>query len=144
MHRERIVTTQEYPLWRGLATAILLCCIASPIPAAAGTCWKTAMSQAAMNVCANGEALREDRERVALLRRLMFVNSRRPNILLKVQAEESAWLAYRSAYVAVAFPAGLNRTAQRFRCKPICYGLPSHVGISSTFGTCSSHNTLTG
>ena len=69
------------------------------------TCNENAKTQAAMNACANEEARRVDAELNQVFRRLLSRAASQPDVRVKIEAAEEAWVAYRDAYMEAMYPA---------------------------------------
>jgi len=58
-----------------------------------------------MNACANEEARRVDAELNQVFRRLLSRAASQPDVRVKIEAAEEAWVAYRDAYMEAMYPA---------------------------------------
>jgi uncharacterized protein YecT (DUF1311 family) len=68
-------------------------------------CNEKAKTQVEMTACAHGEAARVDTELNDVYRRLLSKAASEPEAVAKIKAAETAWLAYRYAYVDAMYPA---------------------------------------
>jgi uncharacterized protein YecT (DUF1311 family) len=68
-------------------------------------CFETATTQLQMNRCARDEAARADAELDRVLRALLIEAVKQPPAAEKVKAAQTAWLAYRDAYLEAMYPA---------------------------------------
>ena len=68
-------------------------------------CIKKARTQAQMNACASEEAHQVDIELNRIYHELVSKAEADPLALAKIRAAESAWIAYRDAYIDATYPA---------------------------------------
>lgn len=68
-------------------------------------CFKTAMTQSAMDVCANEEAERAEAKLDETYHQLLSLAKKDPNAVAKIRKAEAAWIAYRNAYIDAMYPA---------------------------------------
>lgn len=93
---------------KGFWVVIFLASVASPSfaqqSAEASECFKSAMSQLAMNQCASEEAHREDALLDRTYQKLLALQKSDPVATAKTKNAERAWIAYRDAYIAATYP----------------------------------------
>jgi uncharacterized protein YecT (DUF1311 family) len=65
---------------------------------------KKEMSQTGMDHCASDEAARADSELNAIYQRLLAMAKLAPKTTAKIKGMETAWIAYRDAYIEAMFP----------------------------------------
>ena len=68
-------------------------------------CSNKANTQAEMTMCAGEEAKRVDEELNQTYRRLLSKVRDNPLATAKIKSSQRAWIAYRDAYIAAAYPA---------------------------------------
>ena len=68
-------------------------------------CIEKATTQTAMHVCANQEAQRSDAELNKVYQRLLLAVGNQALAVEKIRLAESAWIAYRDAYIEAMYPA---------------------------------------
>ena len=68
-------------------------------------CLENADAQFAMLKCASEEAARTDAALNAIYRTLISATASQPKVVLKIKAMETAWIAYRDAYIEAMWPA---------------------------------------
>jgi uncharacterized protein YecT (DUF1311 family) len=68
-------------------------------------CFETATTQSQMNRCARDEAARADAELDSVLSALLTETAKDPRAARNVRAAQTAWLAYRDAYLEAMYPA---------------------------------------
>jgi uncharacterized protein YecT (DUF1311 family) len=66
-------------------------------------CYKHAMTQSAMDMCASKEARTADSEMATVYAQVLKRASTVPGATAKIRSLQSAWLAYRKSYVRAAF-----------------------------------------
>ncbi len=92
------------------------CCCCLFIVLACCACWAQestlyracnhqAKTQYDMNICANAEAKRVDDELNRIYKRLLSTVADDPEATVKIKAAETAWIAYRDAYIEAMYPA---------------------------------------
>ena len=104
-----------------LALVLLLASQASGIPSAGPdpNCWDSALTQAAMNECADAEFAAADKEMASVYQRLM----RTPDATFKAKLREAqrAWLKFRDAHVESIYPDPQHRWYGSVR--PMCVAI---------------------
>jgi uncharacterized protein YecT (DUF1311 family) len=94
---------------RCLAILVFVACSSSPSLAQNSeqyrACSERAMSQVAMNECANQEAKRADAELNSIYAELLSKAASEPEAVAKIETAERAWIAYRDAYIVAMYPA---------------------------------------
>ncbi len=73
-------------------------------------CFKTAMTQYALDECAGEEARRADAQLNDIFGKILLLAKRYPVAVKNLRATDSAWRAYRKAYVAAMFPLPRSQT----------------------------------
>ena len=68
-------------------------------------CINKANTQTAMHICANEEAVRVDAQLNDIHRKLVSAASNEPSAIAKITAAQTAWVAYRDAYIEAMYPA---------------------------------------
>jgi uncharacterized protein YecT (DUF1311 family) len=68
-------------------------------------CMDKAITQLAMNSCANEEALRVEAELKGLQQKLALAARKEPGAIDKIGAAARTWIAYRDAYLEAMYPA---------------------------------------
>ena len=68
-------------------------------------CMRTAAAQSAIDLCADQEAKRSEKELHRTYRKLLSEVENEPGATARVAAMESAWAAYRNRYMAAMYPA---------------------------------------
>jgi len=68
-------------------------------------CNKKAKTQMEMNACASDEAARADTELNEIYQKVLAAAEKQEEALAKVKASQSAWIAYRDAYMDAMYPA---------------------------------------
>ena len=74
-------------------------------------CWNNADTQAAMNVCAFEEVAHANAELRAVYSKLLALSATEPEAISQIKAAETAWGAYRDAYIDATYPAKDKRVA---------------------------------
>jgi uncharacterized protein YecT (DUF1311 family) len=75
------------------------------VPTAYVECMKKARTQTAITVCAGDEAKRVETHVAERYAALVALSTRDPVALQKVRNMQSAWIAFRDAYIEAMFPA---------------------------------------
>jgi uncharacterized protein YecT (DUF1311 family) len=70
-----------------------------------GACGDKAKTQFEMNACANEEAMRVDAELNRIYAKLLSKAKDDTAAVAKIKAAETAWIAYRDAYIDAMYPA---------------------------------------
>lgn len=68
-------------------------------------CFKTAMTQYAMDACANEEAQRAEEQLNKTYQQLMTLAKKDPIAITKIEKAEAIWISYRNAYIDAMYPA---------------------------------------
>ena len=68
-------------------------------------CNEKAKTQAKMSTCANEEATRVDDRMNDVYRKLLSKAAREPEAVAKIKRAETAWVAYRDAFINAMYPA---------------------------------------
>lgn len=68
-------------------------------------CNEKAKTQGEMNTCANEEATRVDAKLKDVYRKLLSKAASEPEAVAKIERAETAWVAYRDAFIDAMYPA---------------------------------------
>jgi uncharacterized protein YecT (DUF1311 family) len=70
-----------------------------------GRCFEKALTQHALHVCANEEAVRTDTQLNELYQKILAQSKGKSALLVKVRTLERIWITYRDAYIDAMYPA---------------------------------------
>ena len=94
---------------KALGLVLLLTCTASAgfgqTDQKSKDCFKTAMTQSAMDVCANEEAQRAGGQLDNTYQQLLTLAKKDPMAIAKIKKAEAIWISYRQAYIDAMYPA---------------------------------------
>lgn len=93
-----------------LALGVIAACCGAPA-GAAGSCMQKATTQMAMDACASAEAATADAHLAAAYKTLLARASGQMQAVANIHTAQRAWVAYRDAFLAAAFPAADKQAA---------------------------------